>query len=133
MEKIKFKARNTATHIDSKHWVYFTIDDLLSLPSLYFNDQLTNEDYCILEHDPSTRCQYVGLKDKNNKEIYEGDILEHCDEKYLVRDIVPLDRTACCDAKNLSGGEDSDDWVSMADVDWEIIGNIYENKNYEKE
>jgi len=62
---------------------------------------------------------------KNNwkgKEIYEGDILKHNKTIIVVEPIVPINRFyASYDTPY------EDDWMSMSDVDWEVIGNRFEN------
>lgn len=121
MREIKFRAWNENLRemisIDSIEWDLCGVGD----------DQIsgyTNSDW--VHKIPTNEVelmQYTGLKDKNGKEIYEGDIVKHIAE--IKKDIIigpVIFKEGCFAIKTKFG----DKYLYTGTN--EVIGNIYENK-----
>lgn len=121
MREIKFRAWDKK----NKQWEYPDYITMDGEPMWFDREDGTIEDYSFTD---IVLMQYTGLKDKNEKEIYEGDILQNGKEKFTIENELGNNCGECFDVWG---------WDMPADENaislwWEVIGNIYENPNLVK-
>ena len=121
MRELKFRA----WYKSEKKMIYNIqneFEERIELGMDCFSDYLKNDDF-IVE-------QYTGIKDKNGKEIYEGDIVSkhNSDLKGVVKQVKDGQWAIYWD--NVPDGY----YVLFKYSDWcEVVGNIHEDNPNEKE
>ena len=124
MREIKFRGKR----IDNHKWVHgYYFEGFTGIPYiLVLHDHILGmtEFY---EVDPDTVGQYTGLKDKNGKEIWEGDVCRVIANTRVPQDpfaVIWNNEYAQWFWKDLKGEDEF--WKSIAERS-EVIGNIHDN------
>lgn len=142
--EIKFKGKSLTT----SEWLYGSLfndgaEDYI-LPNLP-GAVLDYEDYQV---DSNTVGQFTGLKDKNGKDIFEGDVVERKDSAFGFSHVgvVKFDSSLgafvleyekygmTCQCTFDKGFSENDGMCTIdGTFSYEVIGNIYDNKELIKE
>ena len=100
--------------VDNDEWVYgFLVKMWGQYHIIDQNDE--NSAYMIK---PKTVGQFTGLCDKNGKKIFDGDIVESPNG---TQGFIEWQNAECAFLVNIG-----DDWQTMDDCPYEVVGNIYD-------
>jgi uncharacterized phage protein (TIGR01671 family) len=134
--EIKFRARRTnngewvegdlITGVGTKHGRMYILPRVVNVAKLQGCDPIDG-----YEVDPETVCQFTGLRDRNGREIYEGDIFQVAKNRTYK---VLYTSGAECDYEWIGGcfilfqtNELQMPFDEFAIKNGEVIGNIYQN------
>lgn len=121
MREIEFRGKS----VISNKWVYGWLNATEeSLKNNYYWIDVNEDSYQV---DPETIGQYTGLKDKNGKKIFEGDILRLCKS---TKPFIIYWTGISWGAKDIYGKKK--EYAFGSDLIWEcekceVIGNIFDN------
>ncbi|EIZ6626588.1 hypothetical protein ABZ223_002894 [Listeria monocytogenes] len=135
MREIEFRAKR----IDNGEWVYGNLMQFEDSATFIFADERKGASTLTYAHfiinnmhaiDEKTVGQYTGLKDKNGKKIFEGDIVRNINGEYSYIGIVNKDRYTFY-IKGVAP-KDNYDFADVSDTvtgksSLIVIGNIHEN------
>jgi uncharacterized phage protein (TIGR01671 family) len=125
-ESIKFKAKR----IDGKGWVcgYFYEEN----GNTYIIENRQKESKLnrnlTYQVDPSTVCQFTGLKDCRLNEIWEGDIIQNPEFPFDERTVTWSNNSSCFMPIDEDGCKDGDFSFLVLFKKWTVVGNKFDKE-----
>lgn len=128
IENIKFKAKR----LDNGEWVYGSL--IRSTAGVkeraYIVDNFSSmSDYSVVGIDPSTVCQFTGLKDCVGNEIWEGDIVNDNYDLLCINnlyEVVYIEEEGTFAFKSLDKVDNYEPFVNLFEV--YVIGNKFDKE-----
>lgn len=128
IENIKFKAKC----LDNGKWVYGSL--IRSTAGVkeraYIVDNFSSmSEYSVIGVDPSTVCQFTGMKDSEGNEIWEGDLVN---ERYDIAsidnlyEVVYIEEEGTFAFKSLDKVDNYEPFVNL--VDTFVVGNKFDKE-----
>lgn len=128
VENIRFKAKR----LDNGEWVEGDLKHSTSYVGIGYPSSAFPDVPIVHRVDPSTVCQFTGLKDFYAEEVWEGDIIENPEFPFEKRTVtwfdcvlgfVPMDEDEC---------QDRDVSFLVLFKKWKVVGNKFNRKECEK-
>ena len=125
MREILFKAKR----LDNGEWVdgFYCCIGPVGQEKHYIIPMYASAFYGI-EVDPSTVCEYTGLKDKNGKRIFEGDVVRRETDYYGKHKVYDEPVVWEDDIEKGFLGEPYTSGYCIHGGNWEVIGSIHDGE-----
>lgn len=129
--KIEIKFRGRGIGLDKWVYGYYWRDNSTGQHKITMD--LSDDNFCCHEIDVETLGEYVGINDKDNNQMYEGDIVKYTNsgesglgriEKWRGGFVVVWDEVKTATPSVLTPM-----FYLGCSAEWEIVGNIYELKS----
>lgn len=130
MRQIKFKAKC----LDNGEWVegyfYKECDNTYIIKDRQSESMLNRNEAHLV--DPSTVCQFTGLKDFYAEEVWEGDIIENPEFPFEKRTVTWFDCVLGFVPMDEDEYQDGDVSFLVLLKKWKVVGNKFNRKECEK-